>query len=170
MSDRFAGYLTIPVWALEKPEVLEVFKDYFGPFSAESFLTENQVDEQGWTLEEDQGIKLIKFHDYQARDGQFEDLEELLVQEQVPFDRVSDHQYEYNAERVVFRPDLHNPESNHYCYYPLVELGGDDMVSARELRQMLDKGLEAVKTWIENTSPAYPSIGEWCKATEFEEK
>ena len=46
----------------------------------------------------------------QARYGQFEDLEAFLVKHQIAFDRHSDAKYEFDAERVVFRPGMKEPK------------------------------------------------------------
>jgi len=46
----------------------------------------------------------------QARYGQFEELEAFLVKHQIAFDRHSDAKYEFDAERVVFRPGMKEPK------------------------------------------------------------
>ena len=46
----------------------------------------------------------------QARYGQFEELEAFLVKHKIPFDRHSDAKYEFDPERVVFRPGMKGPK------------------------------------------------------------
>jgi hypothetical protein len=49
--------------------------------------------------------------DLEANWGQFEGLEEFLVQQGIAFDRYSEAKHQYDAERVWFRPGMRDPET-----------------------------------------------------------
>jgi len=48
---------------------------------------------------------ILELVDHEARYGEFPDLEDYLVASQIPFDRHSDAQYEYDGELVSYRPE-----------------------------------------------------------------
>ena len=56
--------------------------------------------------QEQNGALVLWLCDDQARWGRFGDLEAFLVKQQIEFDLQADGKYEFDPERVVYRPDL----------------------------------------------------------------
>ena len=52
------------------------------------------------------GVRLLRLYDEQARWGQFEELERLLVRHKIAFDRHNEGKYEISPEWFAFRPGL----------------------------------------------------------------
>jgi hypothetical protein len=110
MSDRFPG--EIMIGGKLPAKLLEAFLGvvsssgakvggYEGaPFDATS------ADGLLEVLDENRHLFLV---DDEARYGQFEKLEAFCVQHGIPFDRHSSARYEFDAEKVMFRPGMKRP-------------------------------------------------------------
>jgi hypothetical protein len=57
-------------------------------------------------LDENRHLFLV---DDEARYGQFENLEAFCIKHNIPFDRHSSARYEFDAEKVMFRPGMKRP-------------------------------------------------------------
>jgi len=53
-----------------------------------------------------EAVHHLEREDTEARWGQFEELETYLVEQAIPFDRLSDGRYEYSPELRQFRPAI----------------------------------------------------------------
>ena len=110
MADRFPGEITIGGTLSAK--LLEAFLgvvtsagakvgSYEGsPFDATT--AEGLLE----VLDENRHLFLV---DDEARYGQFENLEAFCIKHNIPFDRHSSARYEFDAEKVMFRPGMKRP-------------------------------------------------------------
>ena len=97
MADRYTGVISILKRDIEKyPDVKDVVNDLFYNYNGKLY------DNDMW--EEDSTVATFK--DVEARYGMFEDLEDILMELEVPFDRWSDAYCEYDSEQVYYRPDI----------------------------------------------------------------
>lgn len=101
MADRYTGIIEILKRDIErfpeiKDEVYSLFYDLNGKL----------YDNDMW----DEDSPVATFKDIEARYGCFEDLEELLVELEVPFDRWSDAYCEWDSETVFYRPAINKKE------------------------------------------------------------
>jgi hypothetical protein len=93
----------------------------------------------------------------EARYGEFSDLEELLVQKGIPFDRTSYMDWNRPPELRVFRPG----EPNLNLYFPLDADGYEPVVSVAKIRELLalddagEEGASAIRRYLEEEFPAY---------------
>jgi hypothetical protein len=96
----------------------------------------------------------------EARYGEFSDLEELLVQKGIPFDRTSYMDWNRPPQLRVYRPG--GPNLN--LYIPLDADGYEPVVSVAKIREFLaldDAGEEAasaIRRYLEEEFPAYPPL------------
>jgi hypothetical protein len=96
----------------------------------------------------------------EARYGEFSDLEELLVQKGISFDRTSYMDWNRPPELRVYRPG----EPNLNLYIPLDADGYEPVVSVAKIRELLaldDAGEEAasaIRRYLEGEFPAYPPL------------
>jgi hypothetical protein len=96
----------------------------------------------------------------EARYGEFSDLEELLVQKGIPFDRTSYMDWSRPPELRVFRPGDANFD---YCF-PLDSDGYEPVVSVAKIREFLalddagEEGASAIRRYLEEEFPAYPPL------------
>jgi hypothetical protein len=111
MADRFYGEIKIPVSYIDD-ELQELIDQY----SADTF--------------EEDGI--FSLSDPDARSGEFEELEEYLVQNNIPFDRFSDSYAEYEAEKKQYRPE------SGITGVTLTGGDGHTYVQAEDLRPLLE--------------------------------
>ena len=129
MADYFPGEIRIggkvPAALLEEflgeaTSTGALVGDYEGsPFDAKS------AEQLREALDENGHLKLV---DAEARYGMFEELEGLLCEHDIPFDRHSDARYEFDSENVVLRPGMDRPletPSNN---------NGDTLVRVDEIR------------------------------------
>jgi hypothetical protein len=129
MADRFAGEITIggevPAALLEDflGEAMStgaLVGDYDGsPFAAKT------AEELRQALDEKGHLKLV---DAEANCGMFEELEGFLCEHDIPFDRHSDAQYQFDGENAVFRSGMQCP------LIMLCDKSGDSMVFMDQIR------------------------------------
>ena len=67
-------------------------------------FTPSEARELLEACEDDDGVRLLRLYDDQARGGQFEALETFLQEHEIAFSRRSDGKYEYDPEVVESRP------------------------------------------------------------------
>lgn len=121
MADRFWGRLEFPV------------QFYLGDVkdSLDDYRFENQEFIDG----------LVRLEDSQAANGRFDELEELLIENNVPFDRVSDSYCEFSAEVRYFRPDVMDVDGQPFQgTYLTDEFNGDIVVVAKDIYEIIKQG------------------------------
>jgi hypothetical protein len=96
----------------------------------------------------------------EARYGEFYDLEELLVQKGIPFDRTSYMDWNRPPELRVYRPG----EPHFDYHFPLDSDGYEPVVSVAKIREFLalddagEEGASAIRRYLEEEFPPYPSL------------
>jgi len=152
MADHFSASIEFSASALEDAEVKKVLgKDgvEFEPLKSSNFEVEVAVNDGVFWMQ-----------NLEARWGQFEDLEALLRDKGVPFDRESSQAYDYHAELVIYRPARNgNPAQD--LTMPL--LHGDVVVPVRDIRDLLPLGVEAIQAYLDEHFPAYPPLSKYGK-------
>ena len=97
MADRYTGVIEILKSDIEQtPKLKDVVQSLFYNRHGELY------DDDMW----DDDSPVATFKDIDARYGRFEELEELLMELKVPFDRWSDAYCGDDAEQVYYRPEL----------------------------------------------------------------
>lgn len=93
--------INFPVKAIdaEIKDCLE--KDYYLKFDENGPVVEDTPD--GW-VEVEKGI--FGFHETDLNDGEFADLEKLLREKGIPFDRETGMEWEIAPHKQIFRPNL----------------------------------------------------------------
>ena len=143
---------------LENEQCIRFKPQMFGPGPLEIDGSDKDGD-----VEIEKGI--FHFHDSEARYGEFNDLEELLVKKGIPFDRTSSMDWDRPPELRVYRPG--EPTFNHY--FPLDHEAYEPVVSVVKLRELLtldDAGEEsasAIRRFLDEDFPAYPPLTDWVK-------
>jgi len=104
---------------------------------------------------------IFSLDDQEANYGMFSDLEDLLRNKSIPFDRQSGQAYDYTPELVVFRPAQNGAPA-----LDLTLLLHDDepFVIVREIRKLLPQGIEGIKAYLDRHFPAYPPLSDYLKA------
>jgi len=126
----------------------------FGPgleFDSPAYDLETEVSEEG----------VFRLHNPEARYGEFYDLEEMLVQKGIPFDRTSSMDWNRPPELRVFRPG--EPPFDHY--FPLDHEAYEPVVSLEKLRELLALPMPTheIQAYLEKDFPAYPSLPDLVK-------
>lgn len=70
--------------------------------------------------------------DEMAENGEFDELEELLVENKIPFTRESEAYYEFPEEVVQYRPNMKEPVIITY-------INGQQVIPAHEISSMLNE-------------------------------
>jgi hypothetical protein len=111
-------------------------------------------------IEETNGI--FRLHDGEARYGEFAELESLLIQKGVPFDRESGMDWNASACVRIYRPGP--PFFEHIDANPD---GYEQVVSVRKLRELInDTGFTAtermmhLKSYLAERFPSYPPLAD----------
>jgi len=91
-----------------------------------------------------------------ARWGQFEELENCLVEKGIPFDRESSGFYEIFPERRIFRPG-NNGERSLDKTYLLVD--GDPVVSVAAIKERLNDG--TLSAYLADELPEYRELSDY---------
>ena len=130
MADRYTGIIEILKSDIEKtPKLKDVVQALFYNRHGELY------DDDMW--DDDSPIAIFK--DIDARYGRFEELEELLMELKVPFDRWSDAYCGDDAEQVYYRPELNETK----VFY--TNGRGEFIVTVSEL-SILQNGLDLEST------------------------
>jgi len=100
-SPESSANIKFPVSQIDQ-EIREHLTDYYGvKFNADGSLTE---DVGPWDTEIEVEDGLFFMHNSQARDGEFSDLEILLIEKGIPFDRTSYMEWQCPPRCRIFRP------------------------------------------------------------------
>ncbi|MDI6752802.1 MAG: hypothetical protein QME78_00220 [Thermodesulfobacteriota bacterium] len=149
MAERYWGRIQFPASMIDAgiKEALEHEGAEFGP-DGQAYPRPDEV----WT---EDGI--FSLDDQQARYGCFENLEALLKQKGVPFDRESGAYFEYIPELVIFRPAQKGTPALDITFNLS---DGVPVVDVQKIRNLLPQGIEAVKAYLDEHFPAYPPLSE----------
>lgn len=150
MSDRFYAEIDFPAYAVGDEDVNKEIA------SLKSLCDCNYAE-----LGSNATIATVSYAN--APDGEFPDLEVLLVEKGIPFNRQSSAYYEYPAERRIYRPaagdepevDVTVQTTDDGCRY----------VETAELRSLLElsaeKCLEELRRLLDERDPRVISIQDW---------
>ena len=152
MGDYFPGHISIGGAVPRKlaGKLCEAIKDSGASldYGCAPFEPENADD----LLAAAKTSGTLELMDDEATYGQFEELEAFLVKHKIPFDRHSDAKYEFDAERVVFRPGMKEPQIQPATNDDDVLVRADDVMD-------VVKGLEAAKNGPDITGVHAQAIG-----------
>jgi hypothetical protein len=115
----------------------------------------------GLEIEVENGI--FAMSDGEARDGEFAELERLLVQRGIPFDRTSAMDFNCPPMLRVFRPG----EPDFDLYYPLDSDAYEPVVSVAKIRELLERTdaeeepAERIRDYLNFNFPGYPPLTDW---------
>jgi hypothetical protein len=100
---------------------------------------------------------IFSLYDSEARYGEFDELEALLVKKDIPFDRQSVQDWDRPPVLRVFRPGL----MDHY--FPQNE-EGETVVNVAKIRKFLDlddageEAASAIRAYLDKEFPVYPPV------------
>jgi len=157
MGDRFWGRIEFPDRMIDA-EVREALEGEGVEFDGDN-LVEKRMQTYDPEVYVDDGI--LSLDNQEASYGMFDDLERLLRKKGIPFDRQSGQAYEYTPERVIFRP-AHNGVPALDLTLPLFD--DEPVVFLRDLRNLLPKGIEAIRAYLDKEYPTYPPLSDYVKA------
>lgn len=107
-------------------------------------------------VEIEEGI--FHLHDSQARYGEFDDLERLLIEKKIPFDRRSFMDWDRPPVLRVFRPG--DPPFDHT--FELDSEGHETVINVEEVRERLGDP-EALLQYLNENFPSYPPLADYVK-------
>ncbi|MCL4502390.1 MAG: hypothetical protein M1438_11150 [Deltaproteobacteria bacterium] len=104
---------------------------------------------------------LFSMENSEARYGEFDDLETLLIEKGIPFDRVSGMDWNRPPERRIFRPGP--PDFDHY--YPLDSEAYAPVVSISTIQELLGLPMPTyeIQAYLEKHFPSYSPLADWVK-------
>ena len=148
MSNYFLGEIEFPRSALEIEEVAKII--------------------EGYSIE-DEEENLIFLRDAEARNGEFEDLESLLVKLKIPFDRYSESHGNYDSEARSFRPKTKKLKKIDITTYGNAE--GRPYITTALIRKTIsenptEKAIEILKAYLEEKDPQIPGITDYIVSEE----
>jgi hypothetical protein len=156
--------IEFPASALKDAEVQEILKQEGLIFSHKPFDPAFTIEAQS-DVEFDEENGVCSLHNPEARYGEFYDLEELLIQKAIPFDRNSSMDWNRPPETRVFRPV--NPPFD-VCI-PDDESSGVVVEIKKKIRAVGDKAiseipiLREIMDCIKEVFPTYPPLTDWVK-------
>jgi hypothetical protein len=154
MADYFWGKLEFPAAMIDAAVTKALEAE---GVEMDNLAPSGHDDDSAWI---ENGIFTIE--DSQARYGQFEDLENLLRQKGIPFDRQSGQAYEFYPELVIFRPG-ENGAPALSLYLPLVGSSDKPGIIAQDIKDLIPQGIEAIQAYLDEHVPNYPPLGEYVK-------
>lgn len=141
--------------------------DYFYGciYIPDSYITaevKNKIEAEGLLTEmDDQVNNISSFYDEMARYGMFEELEDFLIENKIPFDRYSSNYCEYLPCRKFYRPATDSQDE--IVIEQVTTENGSPFVETRELREILNK--EDARTELESLlkkhDPEIPSLNDF---------
>jgi hypothetical protein len=102
---------------------------------------------------------LFSMDNSEARYGEFYDLETLLIEKGIPFDRTSGMDWNRPPERRIFRP--RPPDFDHF--YPLDSEAYAPVVSISTIQELLGLPMPTheIQAYLEKHFPNYPPLADW---------
>jgi len=96
--------------------------------------------------------------------GEFGDLEDLLIEKGIPFDRTSNMDWNCPPRLRVFRPGAFD-RPNYDHIYSLDADGYEPVVSVVKIRELLSLPMPTheIQVYLEKHFPAYPPLTDWVK-------
>lgn len=158
MGDYFAGTIYVPLKYVNNEEVKK---------EIEKWATEGKIDWESYTSKNLEGTidvidNILCIENYSLKNGLFEELEEILKNNKIPFDRESDGKDEYPPVVRYYRPETNNSkgvdyeeEASYQQKEPFVEkeeliklLDMPPQEAVKELKKILDPIVSPLKDWI----------------------
>lgn len=111
-----------------------------------------------WNIEVENFDGILQINDSNRDGGDFKDLETLLIQKKIPFDRdtgILDD--DSGGTRYIYRPgqdgkpDMHRETCN---------LDGDDLAVVNDIRENLTKGVSTLWEYLDTRFPEFQSLEE----------
>jgi hypothetical protein len=120
-----------------------------------------EIDSPLGDLEVEVKDGLFAMDNSEARYGEFEDLETLLIKKGIPFDRTSGMDWNRPPERRVFRPGP--PDFDHF--YPLDSEAYEAVVNVSTIQELLGLPMPTheIQVYLEKHFPSYPPLADWVK-------
>jgi hypothetical protein len=155
MADYFSGTISFPVSFMDDEVKRTLWKE------AVEFRDGEPVESGGEPeVYVEEGVFTLA--NMQAAYGQFEDLENLLRQKGIPFDRQSGQAYEFYPELVIFRPG-ENGAPALSLYLPLVGSSDQPGIIAQDIKDLIPQGIEAIEAYLDEHFPSYPPLSDYVK-------
>lgn len=149
-------------WALIEFPLNLITEDIKEYLQDEHRVSLEALEKEGY---EDAGIEddIFWLHDNYMKNGEFEELEELLVKHQIPFDRETGMEYQIYPRRRIFRPDGLDREFE-------LDSNNDQMVvSVAKIREIMahsntKRGAAfAIEEYLDEHFPKYQPLSDWVK-------
>jgi len=147
MSDRYWGKIEFSASMIDE-EVQRMLEEEGVEFK-DGKPVENRSEPDVYV---DEGIFTLA--NPEARYGQFEELEDLLVLKKIPFDRESGALYEFIPEMRVFRPNMDRDMTFLLC-------DGSIALDLEVVRAQLRLGVFALQAYLNEKFPEYPSLADF---------
>jgi len=147
--------------AMIDEEIRKLLEEEGVRFKPQAFGPSLELDSPAYDLDTEIEEGIFHMQNPEARYGEFYDLEELLMQKGIPFDRTSAMDWNRPPELRVFRPG--EPPFDHY--FPLDHEAYEPVVSLGKLRELLALPMPTheIQAYLEKDFPAYPSLTDWGK-------
>jgi len=100
MADYYYGEISFPEWALNLMEVREQLADYGFIDYVDQPINEFENSCQALTI----ASEIVTLRNWETKDGEYSDLERVLMENKVPFTRQSDPFIEYERRLKYYRP------------------------------------------------------------------
>ena len=153
MSDRYWGKIEFSASMIDE-EVQRMLEEEGVEFK-DGEPVENRSEPDVYVDE-----SIFTLNNLEARYGQFEDLENLLRQKGIPFDRQSGQAYEFYPEMVIFRPG-ENGASALSLYLPLLGSSDQPGIIAQDIKDLIPQGIEAIEAYLDEHFPSYPPLSDY---------
>jgi hypothetical protein len=144
MADYFWGEITIPLALIDQEVEAAIEAEIDG---------DSNIDKYDG---------LYFFGNPNARYGEFPDLEELLIDKGIPFDRNSEAKYEFEAEIRKYRPPV--GKSGGCDVFLSTNNNGHPVVYADDVRMYaLKSDLSGLLKYLDKQSPVVQDLSDWIK-------
>ncbi|MHB8069537.1 MAG: hypothetical protein ACYDIC_16720 [Desulfobaccales bacterium] len=140
----------------------------FGPImELDDVSGENlELDDPLYDLEVEVEEGIFRLHNREARDGEFYDLEHVLVKKSIPFDRDTSPDWAISAELRIYRPgnpalDLRIPQEEEILTLVHKLRGKLSAIEERAFSEV--PGLQEIVNCLDEVDPAFPPLADWMK-------
>ena len=125
-----------------------------------------ELDNPLYDLEVEVEDGIFRLHNSEARDGEFWDLERILIKKAVPFDRDSSPDYGISAELRIYRPgdpavDLIIPQDEELLTLVHKIRGKLSAIEERAFSEV--PGLQEIVNCLDEVDPSFPPLADWVK-------
>jgi hypothetical protein len=144
-------------------EIRKILEEEGVRFKPQVFGPNLELDDPLYDLEVEVEGGIFSLHNSEARYGEFIDLEELLTQKGIPFDRRSGQDWNRNPVLRIFRPGQPNFNEN----FPLDPDAYEPVVSVSTIRELLERTdteegpAENIRDYLNFNFPSYPPLTDW---------